>query len=136
MLFRSSPELKTTNIPDPHNWESFLVFIETLISSENVDYIIKQIQETDQFIHLSFWRKKFYYTYIINKETGSFYSFNSIDEFFGPFTKYVNNEFIIGSHQPELNDMYESIVSKSDLDVLINKSEDSNPILMKYYLKK
>lgn len=131
-----SPELKTNDFPETQNWESYIAFSQKLINSENIDYLINQFDETSQFILLSFWRKGLYYTYIIEKETGSFYSFNSINEYFGPFIKYMNDDFIIGSHQPELNDMYESIVSKSDLDVLINKSEDSNPILMKYYLKK
>ena len=131
-----SPELKTNDFPETLNRESYIAFSQKLINSENIDYLIKQFDETSQFILLSFWRKSIYYTYIINKETGSFYSFNSIDEYFGPFIKYMNDDFIIGLHYSELNEMYESIVIESDLDILRNKSLDSNPILIKYNLKK
>lgn len=131
-----SPELKIKNTPKPNDRQSVNNFINKLVNSENIDFLIKQIDETSKFILVSFWRKSLYYTYIIEKETGSFYSFNSIDEYFGPFIKYMNDDFIIGLHYSELNEMYASIVSESDLDILKNKPLDSNPILIKYNLKK
>lgn len=130
-----SPELKSKNTSKPYDRQSVSNFMNKLVNSENIDFLIKQIDETSKFILLSFWRKSIYYTYIINKETGSFFSFNSIDEYFGPFIKYMNNDFIIGLHYSELNDMYESIVNTTDMDILNNKTEDSNPILIKYHLK-
>lgn len=129
-----SPELKSKNSSKPYDRQSASNFINKLVTSENIDFLIKQIDETSEFILLSFWRKSIYYTYIINKETGSFYSFNSINEYFGPFIKYMNNDFLIGLHYSELNDMYKSIVSTKDIHTLNNKSDESNPILIKYYL--
>ena len=131
-----SPELKIKNTPKPNDRQSVNNFINKLVNSENIDFLIKQIDETSKFILVSFWRKSLYYTYIIEKETGSFYSFNSIDEYFGPFIKYMNDDFIIGLHNSELNEMYAPLVSKSDLAILKNKSLDSNPILIKYNFKK
>lgn len=131
-----SPELKNKVFPETHNMESQIAFMKKLINSENIDYVIKQIDETGQFILLSFVRKSTYYTYIIEKETGSFYSFNTIDKDYLANIKYMNNDFLIGVYEPDYDYMYESIINPNDMNKLNSKSEESNPILMKYYLKK
>lgn len=129
-----SPELNSKETPEPYDMQSRIAFIKKLINSENIDYIIRSIDETSQFVLLSFIRKNLYYTYVIDKRTGSFFSFNTIDENFNPYIKFMNNDFLIGMHYSEYNTMYESITSASDMDILMNRSEESNPVLIKYYL--
>lgn len=129
-----SSALKSKDTYKPHDNKSYLGFARKLINSENIDYIIKNIDETSKFILLSFYRKSLYYTYIIKKETGLFYSFNTIDENFIPFIKYINNDFLIGVYEPEFDYMYKLIINSNQKKTLNNKSEENNPVLIKYYL--
>ena len=129
-----SSALKSKDTYKPHDNQSYLGFVRKLINSENIDYIIKNINETSKFILLSFYRKSLYYTYIINKKTGLFYSFNTINENFIPFIKYMNNDFLIGVYEPEFDYMYKLIIDSNQKKTLNNKSEENNPVLIKYYL--
>jgi len=129
-----SPELKSKDTFKPHDNQSYIGFVNKLINSENIDYIIKNIDETSKFIVLSFYRKRIYYTFLIKKETGLFYSFNTIDKNFIPYIKYMNNDFIVGVYEPDFDYMYKSIIKPIDMDILNNKSDESNPVLIKYYM--
>lgn len=129
-----SPELKSKEIFKSFDNKSYITFINKLINSENIDYVIKYINENSKFILISFYRKSVYYTYIINKETGSFYSFSNIDKNFIPFIKYMNNDFLVGVYESDFEYMYKSIINPIDMDILNNISEECNPVLIKYYM--
>ncbi len=130
-----SPELRSRSFPKSYDTKSQLSFIEGLIKSENIDYLIKDIHSSQNYIVLSFYRMSHYYTFIIVKDSGVYFNFNNIDKDFIPFIKFVDNNQLLGVYYPELLPKYKAILSNEHFKILENNSGEDNPILIQYKLR-
>jgi len=130
------PELREDHsIPKSFDTKSQLTFIDKLIKSENIDYLIKDFFDTPKYILLSFYRKSHYYTFLIEKKTSSYFNFNIIDVDFIPFIKFANDNILLGVYYPELISIYKLILNDAKFEILENHSEGDNPLLIQYNLK-
>lgn len=132
---RVKPNLRSHSFPKSYEAQEELSFFEQLIKSENIDYLIKDIYSSSKYILLSFYRKSLYYTFMISKDTGLYFNFNSLDKQFIPFIKFVDENQLLGVYFPELLPKYKAILKTAYYSILENHSEENNPILIRYKLK-
>lgn len=122
-----SPELRSRSFPKSYDTKSQLSFIEGLIKSENIDYLIKDIHSSQNYIVLSFYRMSHYYTFIIVKDSGIYFNFNNNDNFM--LSSFIDKKNVLFFSIPQ-NVCYSCIQSITQmLEIIFPNYEISNNVV-------
>ena len=129
-----SNELKVNNIDEIKKDQ--ISYIGKLLKSEISDYWINKINGSSKMIYFSFIRKNQGYIYLINKNTGDYFSFESLNKDFNPLIAFIDDKKMVGVFDEDFRESYDNIISLYHLDISKDEEmEDSNIILVEYLLR-
>ena len=131
--------LSKMKLPDLTTPEEQIKFYNEVMYSPKIPYTFNLNSQNDQYYYCSLFMKNKMLHVFYNKATKETTVFSTTKEKIGIYPFYMDNEKIIGMTDEDLMPIASLIDAKSacitNPEALTDRTENSNPVLVKYYFK-